>query len=190
MPRWIARADRECYSAAIARDGSVYSGGIEGRVTKFDGSGHFVWGWLGSLSDVRGVKIDSQQNIIAIDNGGGMAKLTPEGSLLWQRPGSQVTLFPDDSLLVTGQNYPDLMLTHYAADGSIIWRATQSSGSNVPEYGIGYAFGIHREIFVTGYISDGSKSGGPTAVFLKCIEGQFVWQKIYHASQGYGHIGR
>jgi len=194
----------------ISTDGSIESVAVDSNDNVLAiNSGYILWktdtngnilpefpkSFVGIISEPH-VSVDSKNNIILTgyldDTVRSIItlKLAPNGALIWQKiyepsgnggQGRDVTVDPDDNIVVTGYYNNDIITIKYDSNGNLIWAKTFSVAPK-DSLGDGVATDSNGNIFVAGtfdYFNTEKSADYPRWIILKYdSNGNLVWTKI------------
>lgn len=196
---WGISTNGSIESVAVDYNDNALAINSEYNLWKTDTNGNILPGFPKSLGGILSdphVSVDSKNNIILTgyldDTVRSIItlKLDPNGALIWQKiyepsgnggQGRDVTVDPDDNIVVTGYYNDDIITIKYDANGNLIWAKTFSVAPK-DSLGDGVATDSNGNIFVAGtfdYFNTEKSADYPRWIILKYdSNGNLVWTKI------------
>jgi len=196
---WSISTNGSIESVAVDSNDNVLAINSERNLWKTDTNGIILPGfpkYLGSILSDPHVSVDSKNNIILAGYTGDalrsikIVKLDPNGTLIWEKvyeplvgngQGFDVTVDPDDKIVVTGYYNDDIITLKYDSNGNFIWAKTFSVQLK-DSFGHGVATDSNGNIFVAGtfdYFNTEAGADYPRWIILKYnSNGNLVCTKI------------
>ena len=196
---WSIGTNGSIESVAVDYNDNVLAVNSEYNLWKTDKDGTILTGFpksLGSILSDPHVSVDSKNNIILTGYIEGTVrsiktvKLDPNGTLIWEKvyeplgmtgQGRDVTVDPDDNIIVIGYYNNDIITLKYDPNGNLIWAKTFSVAPK-DSLGDGVATDSNGNIFVAGtfdYFNTEASADYPRWIVLKYDRnGNLVWTKI------------